>query len=335
MASDLLVIGAGLSGVVAAREATRADLSVRVLEKGRGIGGRMAHRGSALARFDHGAQFFTARSRAFREEVGRWVGAGVACEWFQKYPGNPDNGPGHPRYRGAPGMTAPVGWMANGLDVQLESRVTRIERRKKGWRVWIESAAKSEWYEAGALLLTPPLPQSCSLLEASGVHTCLPPEAWRGLWEIEYAPNLTLLAELTGSPELAGAGGIPFDPPEPLAWLADNTAKGISPGAFSLTAHSGPEFARRYWDSPDSERIPAFWRMVQPHLAAGVELRAARLHRWRYARTLSQHPERAWFDTGARLGFCGDAFREARVEGAYLSGLEAGRLLVDALVSPS
>ncbi|MFW5812000.1 MAG: FAD-dependent oxidoreductase, partial [Alkalispirochaetaceae bacterium] len=63
---SIVIIGAGIAGLAAARELTRLGRSVRLLDKGRGVGGRMATRRFAGGRFDTGAQFFSARSRPFR-----------------------------------------------------------------------------------------------------------------------------------------------------------------------------------------------------------------------------------------------------------------------------
>ena len=60
-----IVVGAGISGLLAARELSDAGWRVTVLDKGRGVGGRMATRRTGGARFDHGAQFFTVRDERF------------------------------------------------------------------------------------------------------------------------------------------------------------------------------------------------------------------------------------------------------------------------------
>lgn len=59
--TDVLIIGAGLAGLSAANELKRAGHNVLIIDKGRGIGGRLAGRRIGDASFDHGAQFFTAR----------------------------------------------------------------------------------------------------------------------------------------------------------------------------------------------------------------------------------------------------------------------------------
>ncbi len=54
-----VIIGAGVSGLIAARTLQASGVRVKVLDKGRGVGGRLATRRSGVGVFDHGAQFFT------------------------------------------------------------------------------------------------------------------------------------------------------------------------------------------------------------------------------------------------------------------------------------
>ncbi|MSO32728.1 MAG: FAD-dependent oxidoreductase, partial [Ilumatobacteraceae bacterium] len=58
----VVVVGAGIAGLTAARALSHAGHSVIVLDKGRSVGGRMATRRIGDATVDHGAQFFTVRS---------------------------------------------------------------------------------------------------------------------------------------------------------------------------------------------------------------------------------------------------------------------------------
>ena len=57
-----IIIGAGMAGMAAARTLVNANLPVLVLDKGRGISGRMATRRWGDATFDHGAQYFSAKT---------------------------------------------------------------------------------------------------------------------------------------------------------------------------------------------------------------------------------------------------------------------------------
>ena len=57
---DVVVIGAGMSGIACARELHAAGVPVPLIDKGRSIGGRVATRQTTVAgksiTFDHGAQ---------------------------------------------------------------------------------------------------------------------------------------------------------------------------------------------------------------------------------------------------------------------------------------
>ena len=102
--TDVLIIGAGISGLLCASELQRAGKTVRVLDKGRGLGGRMATRRMAGGRLDHGAQFFTVRDGRLKAYADEWLAAGVIKKWYRHTPGYRDPA-GHARYCGINGMT--------------------------------------------------------------------------------------------------------------------------------------------------------------------------------------------------------------------------------------
>jgi len=131
--ADVLIVGAGLSGLAAARALRDHGVSTIVLDKGRGVGGRMATRRlSEGAIADHGAQFFTARDPRFSTLVEQWLRAGEASEWSRGFDEPFD---GHPRYRGVRSMNALAKQLATGLDVRLQVRVQRVHRRAGRGRV--------------------------------------------------------------------------------------------------------------------------------------------------------------------------------------------------------
>ncbi|MBP1654772.1 MAG: hypothetical protein H6Q28_1328 [Bacteroidetes bacterium] len=79
--ADVLVVGAGMAGLSAAAALREAGLSVLTVEKGRGVGGRMASRRVGSAVFDHGAQFVTVRDSRFAAVMSEWERRGAAREW--------------------------------------------------------------------------------------------------------------------------------------------------------------------------------------------------------------------------------------------------------------
>jgi hypothetical protein len=167
--SPVLVIGGGLAGCTAARALADAGHPVTVLEKSRGLGGRMATRrvtlplaadpGAAVT-FDHGTPAFTARSRGFELAVQEMAARGVASPWapplaegsyrdldnVTRWVATPDL-PAWCRALAAPAAgSSPPGEgpssPAEGpspppapIDVRAQHRVDRLERRGTQWHV--------------------------------------------------------------------------------------------------------------------------------------------------------------------------------------------------------
>lgn len=155
--ADVLVVGAGLCGLTAAVDLQAGGSRVIVLDKGRGVGGRMANRRFGGAVFDHGAQFLTARDESFRRDVSRWERDGVIAPWFTS-----ENG--HTRWRGAPAMNAAPKAIAESLDVRLGAPVTDVAIEADRCVCRTRDGASNE---ARAAVLTAPVPQSLDLIGLS------------------------------------------------------------------------------------------------------------------------------------------------------------------------
>ena len=91
-----VIVGAGMAALTAGEALQTRGWKVVLLDKGRRAGGRMATRRIGSSRFDHGAQFFTARDERFRKAVACWEADGWAAPWFGE--------DGHIRYRAVGGM---------------------------------------------------------------------------------------------------------------------------------------------------------------------------------------------------------------------------------------
>lgn len=308
---EVIVVGAGLSGIAAAAELRSRGRSVRVLEKSRGIGGRMANRRSDLASFDHGAQFFTTRSPEFTEVVEEAVDAGAVEAWTH---GFDDPADGYPRWRGVPKMTSLARWMSevNQLDVELGVTVTDLRD-----------------HPASAYLLTAPVPQSLAVLSFSQL---LPAPALHAqLANLAYKPTIAVLLDLAEAPPgFPDHGGIQFLDHPDLAFLSDNQRKGVS-SSPAITAHLSNQLSGELWNAPDDEVVATTLEHIASFLG-GVEVIAADLQRWRYAGPEEVWPERTvLWGSAPTVALAGEAFGGPKVEGAFLSGRAAAVALDEAL----
>jgi renalase len=324
-----LIIGAGMAGLTAARVLQLRGWNVAVFDKGRGVGGRLATRWSEdetghRAFYDHGAQFFTVRDAAFQTQVDDWLARGLVKEWargFADASGQPQHD-GHPRYCAVNGMNSLARDLARDLAVTTNAQVASVKPQDNGWRVTMASGASCT---AAALLLTPPVEQSLTLLDAGAVR--LADEIRVALERISYDPCFALLVELEAPSRLPEPGALQSRG-EPIAWIGDNHRKGISPDAFTVTLHSGPEFTREHWDAPHELVAQKLLHTANDWLRAPVK--RWQVHRWRYSQPVVTHPESCLFtDKPAPLAFAGDAFGAPRLEGAFLSGRAAAQALMN------
>jgi predicted NAD/FAD-dependent oxidoreductase len=322
----VVVIGAGAAGLLAARRLDEA-FDVVVLDKGRGVGGRLATRRVGDATFDHGAQFITTHSAEFAEVVADWARAGVVEPWFagQVGPAGTTDPDGHVRYRGVASANAIAKHLAEGLDVRTATLVAALIPTGDGWTIRLDDGTD---LDADALVLAAPVPQAQALLAAGGAIPS--PADQDALDAIAYDPCLAAMVVLDGDPQLPEPGAIRPDG-GPIEWLADNRRKGTS-AVPAVTIHATPEFSRAHWDDP-AEAIVA--DLLD---AAGLSARrrpgdaTAQVQRWRFARPTTVHPQRCLVASGLPpLVFAGDAFGGPKVEGAALSGMAAATAIATLL----
>lgn len=305
-ANPVLIIGAGIAGLSAAQRLAAANISAIVLDKGRGLGGRMATRRAGETVFDHGAQFFSAKTPDFQEFVNGAVEQGAVKEWW---PAIADTK--HPRWVGASGMNAVPKLLAEKCTVLNGKKLVKIEANGDAWQVITDDSAT---YAASAVIVTIPAPQALELLANSGLHL---PE--NPLHQIAYHPCLALLANLDSPSNIPAPGGLQLNHPV-VNWLADNFQKGISKQP-SITVHASPDFSRKHLDgdllAAGQLMLEAVSEYLQPDTVVDWQM-----HRWRYSLAYERHPAPFYkAQTIAPLLFGGDGFGIGNVEGAFVSGL--------------
>lgn len=308
----VVVVGAGLSGLMCARAAVGNGHEVTVLDKGRGVGGRLATRRSEGATFDHGAQFFTVRSPEFASHVSRWLEAGVVREWCTGF-GDQD---GHPRYVGVTGMTSIAKHLAHDLDVRTSTLVFSLKSRTDGWDVITDDGGV---HAAERVVLTAPLPQSFSLMFSAGLE--MPAD----LRSIDYDRTVGLLVTLDDAKHSIPPPGGMQNPDGVFSFIGDNAAKGISERP-ALTFHANPAWSLEHFEKGQDELESLLRSAAEPWLGS-ARIVTAQVKKWRFATPRSVWPESCWVDETGTLGLAGDAFAGPKVEGAALSGLSVATRL--------
>lgn len=327
--TDFLVVGAGLAGLAFAGDASARGATIRLLDKGRGVGGRAATRrlGDEI-RADHGAQYFTARGERFQQIAQNGIGDGWLAIWNHGFPlwknGEIVTRPeGHPRYAPPSGMNALPKHLAKGLDVSLSATVTRISRDTAGG-VWTAHCADEQVFTGKQLILNLPPTQ---LLAIAG--DLLTGEIRRGLENVVFDPAWTLIAALEEDVPGANWPAIDFEGHPVLSFVSRDHTKRRDPNAPPVfIAHSTGAWSREHLEEDPARIQKALLEAVQKEVGP-LKVRSMQAHRWRYAQPTAFYPGAFFWNAETGIGGCGDwCGKETPVHGSKVeAALESGWML--------
>lgn len=261
---QVAIVGTGITGLTCARALVEAGWQVRLYDKGRGIGGRLATRRTETGlRFDHGAQYLCPRDPAFAALLQGLVTVGHVADW----PEGPEGG-----WVGLPGMAQVGRALGQGLDVVQGAMVTGLRREGTGWQLRVDERTEA----ADLVVLAIPAPQARDLL---GQDHRFAPE----LAAVRYQANVTVML---GLDRVAPRPLATRRSEGALAWIAQDGTKPGRQGQPLTTwvVQADPDWSMAHIDLPFAELAD----LVAPQLLALLGADPAQLqhkaaHRWLYA----------------------------------------------------
>ncbi len=328
MLHEVIVIGGGVAGLQCARRLHRSGRDVVVLERARGVGGRLATRRFEGQPIDFGPLFFHGSHPSFLAALGEVEGMVLPTEWprhlkGQGQPCQPDAFAADERRALHPsGLNAFAKHLASGLDVRLQTRVTRIAPDGGGFALETEAG---ETFSCRDLVLAMALEQALRLLETlpAGPEAASL-QALVGMFA--SVPSLTLLAAYPSD----GAGPdwdiLYPDQSTSLQLIAQDSRKREQPQFCTLVIQARPQWSKERLQLPEEPWSAELLEQAAKEVGDWVRRPLwTSPHRWCYARVdrgneLSR-PVLTTFPQGARLGLAGDVFSPGGgVQAAWLSG---------------
>jgi hypothetical protein len=311
-----VVVGAGIAGVACAGALADADVDVRLIDRGRRIGGRMASRRYGERPVDTGASYVTARDPRFQAVVAQWVRDGLARPWTDTFhvatpEGLQGTRTGPMRYAAPDGLRSLVESLAAGLAPEYPAEVEAVEHDPATGALRVDGA------ECAAVALCMPGPQALDLLPE---HLAGERAAAARTWE----PALALVAHWPARAWPSIDGAFVNDSPV-LTFVADDGRR-RGDGAPVLVAHSDPVLAAAHLDDPRAAG-PLMLAELRAALGIASAPDAWDVRRWSLAKPLASRDDP--FHLGAAgIGLAGDGWHgPSRVEAAYLSGLALGEAI--------
>ncbi|NJK76001.1 MAG: FAD-dependent oxidoreductase [Microcoleus sp. SU_5_6] len=334
---DVVAIGAGMAGLMCARQLRQAGYAVAVVEKSRGPGGRVATRRVQGGRADHGARYLEPQGDAVRGLIEDLVDRDLLKLWTDTV-GEFRNGEiaAIPKscYAAPDGMNAIGKYLAEGLDIWYGRRVQAISRTdNQMWHLALEvtdgNLDKPQESIAKAVVVAIPAPQALMFLDSD---IGLQPDFLDKLRSIEYDPCIAVMAGYPAAKqqELDSLNplrkSVFFPDNSDLDWIGLDSSKRSDPSQPVFVVHSSAVFAERYLESVDLE--PAGRELLDraaEYLIPWLkEPEWLQVHRWRYAFCRNPLPI-SCLPAGDNLPLvcAGDLCGGNRIEGALGSGLAA------------
>jgi len=297
MPRRIAVIGAGVSGLAAARNLTDSGMVCKIFEKSGGLGGRLATRETEGLTFDHGVQYLKARGPSFSKFLIQCIKEGKARAWTDDL------------YVGAPQMKALAHALAEGLDIEFNFTASSLVRRANEWCISDGTEGRSGF---DAVILSIPAPQAAELLSSSEV-------SFRGMDEVRYSPCITLM--ISFDQQINFTKKFIRNKSGPITWISQNSSKPdrkSTPQTFVVHTHA--EWSLANLDTP-LEKIKADLLVLSNDIIKTQSVPIVSIvHRWKYAFVSKKANSSFFWNQDALLGACGDYCLGASVEAAFNSG---------------
>jgi predicted NAD/FAD-dependent oxidoreductase len=312
---NIAIIGAGISGLTLAQELS-SYAHVTVFEKARGVGGRMSTRYAAPFYFDHGTQYFTARSDEFNHFLKPFIANRTVAAWEGKTI-DLDNGnilseraKREPLWVATPNMNSLCKKLAENITVHCSQEVAPLPK----WAANGFTLADKDGRELGRfdwVISTAPAAQTARLFEghispASALHNA----RMQGCYALMIGFNKPSASEWIAAKLENNA----------LDWIAVNSTKpGRDTSVTCWVAHSRNDWADAHME--DNMQAAQGFLLEQFQAATGINAANAdfiALHRWKYALLQEGAPQKGFFiDESIGLAATGDWCATSRIEDAW------------------
>lgn len=337
---EIVVIGAGLAGLVCAQQLQQAGYQVAVVEKSRGVGGRLATRRLSQGWADHGVRYLESQGCLTQDWITVLAQQGILHPWtdtlyeWRETALHPSDAV-YPRYAADQGITAAAKFLAQGLTLYRNQRVQAIlPQPDRTWKLILDSTDSFPELTAQAIILAIPAPQALLLLEPLA-KAGLPVSMLKAVQSVEFHPCISVIVACPPSLQMDANTlpwkGVTFPDHADLAWIGLDSSKRFNMSSPTFVLQSTASFADRHLEATDlqpigRQLIHCATQTLLPWLGVCLSdpMTDIQVHRWRYAFVAKTSINSCLSSPlPLPLACCGDWCGGSSTEAALRSGLAA------------
>lgn len=296
---DIAVIGAGIAGLTCAKQLQKAGYNVVVVDKSRGVGGRMATRRVQSTRVDHGVRYLEPTGDYLKQLIQQLEHSEnpetQLTIWTDKVYQYQNNhlqqvANSHPYYIMRSGMSSVAKYLAQDLKIEFSLRVDSLSlTAEKTWKLNFEitdqsATEKPQPLTAKMVVIAIPAPQAVMLLETT--QPSVNAEFLEAVRSVEYDPCITVMVGYpTETHLLPDWKAVNFINHEQLAWVGLDSSKRLNSTQPVFVIQSSAKFSEQYLETTDlstigKELIEVTNNTLIPNFKNPEWIQ---IHRWRYA----------------------------------------------------
>ena len=326
---ELVVVGAGISGLTLATEMQNKGWSVAVLDKARGSGGRLSSKrlmtdlGEAESvSFDLGCSDFSAQTPAFKERLQLWIAQGHVEHLHRD---------GQRRYTAVPRSSSLTRSLVDRVSARFQTRVTKISQVNGRWHCY-ETSSDNELSLVSVsdyLALAIPPEQASALLQDSNekkarLESVDVAAQWVSMFILEDHIDLSFAkSEL----RKYGISRIQNESQKPGRVRID--------GVNVWMIHMDYDWTQKHLSLEKHEVGELIAQALAKMSGKAIEPREVFCHRWLYSQVVEPLlTEGGTLELDSALFACGDwLVDEENIEAAQCEGVERGFLSAQNLVT--
>jgi renalase len=323
---EIAIIGAGISGLVIANK-LKDFANITVFEKARSVGGRISTRYDDVFEFDHGAQFFTAKTESFKQFVKTLLEAGYISEWRANFVeienchiSDSRKWENFPHYVGVPRMNSVAKYLAQNINVKTRTEVKNLKKQDGKWSLFDIEGNNIGVYD-WVISTAPPL-QSLELL----------PKLFNGSELLKTIKMQGCYALMLGFNENFHIG---FDTAlvkeSKISWISVNSTKPQRPTNLSIVILSTNNWADENIEADREFIINDLMDSTRKIIKEMTKPQYIDLHKWRYANLYNFQVKKPLIDFENKLAACGDWYCGGKIENAFISAEQLSNLFLKTL----